>query len=343
VITHRDLYEPDEARQIRDQVRAQLRHSGIAFDRIYFTKTVSGCNDEFFALARAINEFGVKSKGPLLTGWTEEVTRVVEGVSWRERTLIERLGQAEDQRLVSLAALRRELAAVQSLATQLASDGGWGIPCARSRARPAGLTGARDLAREIAGLVTRDAFGTFADRADQYLAELNAEARTNATSAWNAAAARTRSLLAGGAAGRRAIRLPEIFIPGEVFPSAEFLRVVRSCQWRSFGQRVKGLFGNTPWKQDVDDNQARIDRAWAACSRAAAAAIDAAFTSASQGALAEMRRLAEGISAEIAPLSVPPSDEAKRAAQAGLARSVTWLRRVRPLSRLIKVHVRGSR
>jgi hypothetical protein len=137
--------------------------------------------------------------------------------------------------------------------------------------------------------------------------------------------------------------LPGLAISGEVFPSAEFLATVRSSQWRSGWQRIKGIFTHTKWNQDVDDNRARIERAWEACSKKAAATVDAAIDSAASGAQAELGRLAEGISTQLASQSEPPSTAQRAIAEGSFARTSYWLQMLGKLIQMIEVNSRGAR
>jgi hypothetical protein len=344
VITQRDLLRPDEQKEVLARVRGQLKRVGIVPGRIYFT-TVKGTerNDEFDALAGALNQFGVLSKGPLLNGWTAEIMQVVRDVGERERSLIARMGQDESQHRETLATLNRELAAMRELASELTSNQAWGIPWTQGRAEPAGLSVAGDFAQEIAALLAKDDFTAFAQRADNDLAEINRRARDRVENAWGATVARARAQLAAGPARGRTIALAPVSIAGEIFSSAEILHAARSCRWRSGWERFKGLFGRTGWNQDVEDNRDRIAQAWTTSSRNAARAVDRAIGAAAEAAKLELDRVAEGIGAEIRSMSKPPSQTARRQAEASRERSDAWLARLGSLSRTIEENARGTR
>jgi hypothetical protein len=320
VITQRGLLQPAEQEQVRDHVRRRLGDIGIVPDRLYFTEVVAERNDEFEALAGALSDFGVTSKGPLLRARAKDIWRVVRSVSDREKAVPARMSQDHDQRSRGLAALRQELGRLERLVGEFADSATWGIPWARSRARPSALGGAGDFEQDIRSLLSKDDFRWFASRADDGLADLNREAQRQVENAWAATRAKMSTLLEE-LIGNRPVTLPTVSIPGEVFPSAEILQAARSCHWRSGWQRFKGLFGSNSksWNEDVADNRARIERAWATSSRTATSIVDSAIDHAAADAMAELRRTADGIRAEMNTLSAPPPEAGRREAEMSLA------------------------
>jgi len=343
VITQRGLLQLAEQEQVREHVRRRLGDIGIVPDRLYFTEVVAERNDEFEALAGALSDFGVTSKGPLLRAWAEDICRVVRSVSDREKAVLARMSQDYDQRSRDLAALRQELSRLEKLIGEFADNATWGIPWARRRADPSALGGAGDFEQDIRSLLSKDDFRWFASRADDGLADLNREAQRQVENAWAATKAKMGTLLEERI-GNRPVTLPTVSIPGEVFPSAEILQAARSCHWRSGWQRFKGLFGSNSksWNEDVADNRARIERAWATSSRTATSIVDSAIDYAAADAMAELRRAADGIRAEMKTLSVPPSEAGRHEAEISLARSVAWIERLDSLSRTIEEHSREA-
>jgi hypothetical protein len=346
VITQRGVVNPDGDPRVDDQMRgrvlSQLRRQGIAQDRVHFTEVVRELNEDFMALAEALSAFGVASKGPRLKAWAQEIMTLVGTVRDREKSVLEQLSQDEEQRRAKVVALRRELTALEALTKELTTDqASWGIPWARNRAAPGGLSAATDLAVDIGSLSMRDDFSGFADRADDALAALNRQALSRAESAWQTTRSRLQTRLATDVARGRTITPPEITIPGEVFPSASVLQAARDCHWRSGWQRFTGWLGGTAWKQDVTANRERIEEAWQASQKSAATVVADAISAAAEGALAELRRVAAGINAEISSLSAPPSEAERQAARAGLARCADWLTRLGSLTRTMEEDIRG--